>query len=62
MSPESAFYLFGFMLDACFMVGAGMLYVTAMWSRDRLMAGVSAFSFGVSCVGAAGCLALLVFV
>ena len=62
MSPEFASYLLGFMLDACFMVGAGMLYVTAMGSNDRLMAGAYAFSFSVSCVGAAIFLALAVFV
>ena len=59
-SPESAYYLFGFMLDACFAVGSGMLYTIALQGEDPLVAGASAFSLIVSCVGAAICLTELV--
>ncbi len=53
MSSESAYYLFGFMLDVCFVVGSGMLYLMALQAEDRLVAGGSAFSFAASCVGSA---------
>ena len=61
MSSAQEYYLLAFMLDVFFAVGSGTLYIWALRAEDSLLAGGSAFSFAVACVGAALCFERLVF-